>query len=71
MIASFGLEREVPAGLVAAIRAIDLEEMETAPSEAAGIKRILDGLHMSLPDDDALVAAALTLLDALSASYQQ
>lgn len=71
MIASFGLEREVPAGLVAAIRAIDLEEMETAPSEAAGIKRILDGLHVSLPDDDALVASALTLLDALSASYQQ
>jgi hypothetical protein len=71
MIASFGLEREIPAGLVAAIRAIDLEEMETAPSEAAGIKRILDGLHLSLPDDDALVASALTLLDALSASYQQ
>lgn len=71
LVASFGLEPEVPAGLVAAIRAIDLEEMEAAPGEAHGIKRMLDGLLLSLPDDELLVASALTLFDALAASYPQ
>ena len=71
VIASFGLAQEVPAGLIATLRAIDLEEMDLAPAEAAGIKRVLDGLHVTLRDDEQLVAAALPLFDALSATYKQ
>ena len=71
MITAFSLEQDVPAGLVAAIRAIDLEEMDTAPTESRGIKRILDGLLLSINDDEQLVESALVLMDALSASYQK
>lgn len=71
LIASFGLTQEVPAGLIAMLRAIDLEEMDIAPAEAVGIKRVLDGLHLTLRDDDQLVAAALPIFDALSATYKQ
>ena len=71
VIASFGLAQEVPPGLIATLRAIDLEEMDTAPVEAAGIKRVLDGLHVTLRDDEQLVAAALPLFDALSTTYKQ
>ena len=70
VIASFELAQEVPAGLVATLRAIDLEEMDTAPTEAAGLKRILDGLHVTLRDDEQLVATALPIFDALSATYK-
>ena len=70
VIASFELAQEVPAGLVATLRAIDLEEMETAPTEAAGLKRILDGLHVTLRDDEQLAATALPIFDALSATYK-
>ena len=70
VIASFGLAQEVPAGLIATLRAIDLEEMDTAPAEAAGLKRLLDGLHVTLRDDEQLVAVALPLFDALSATYK-
>ncbi|MHC1710891.1 MAG: chromate resistance protein ChrB domain-containing protein [Solidesulfovibrio sp.] len=69
MIASFGLARNVPAGLVNVIRAIDLEEVETAPVEIAGIKRLLDGLLISATNDEELTAIALTFFDALSSSY--
>ena len=71
VIASFGLAQEVPPGLIATLRAIDLEEMDTAPVEAAGIKRVLDGLHVTLRDDKQLIEAALPLFDALSATYKQ
>lgn len=70
LVASFGLAPDVPAGFVAALRAIDLEEMETAPAEAVGIKRLLDGLHLTIRDDDRLVAVALPFFDALSATYK-
>jgi len=45
--------------------------MDTAPVEAAGIKRVLDGLHVTLRDDKQLIEAALPLFDALSATYKQ
>lgn len=70
VIASFELAQEVPAGLIATLRAIDLEEMDTAPAEAAGFKRLLDGLHMTLREDEQLVAVALAIFDALSATYK-
>ncbi len=44
--------------------------METAPAEAAGLKRILDGLLATLRDDEQLVATALSIFDALSATYK-
>ncbi|MGQ0711958.1 MAG: chromate resistance protein ChrB domain-containing protein [Rhodoferax sp.] len=41
----------------------------TIPPEAAGVERVLQGLHRQYPDDDRLLAASHTVFDALSAAY--
>ena len=66
---AFSLSSLVPARMLQVLKAIDLEEMETAPDEAAGVKRMLDGLVASTPDDQARIEPGLAFFDTLRASY--
>lgn len=69
LCASFSLEANVPARLREVIRAIDLTDIEAGPSEAQGVKQVLDGMLIAQPDDAFLTDNALPLFDALLASY--
>jgi len=69
LCAAFSLEARIPARLREVIRAIDLSDIEAGPSEALGVKQVLDGMTMAQPDDMRLTDSALTLFDALLASY--
>jgi hypothetical protein len=69
MVEAFGLA--VPERFRATIRAIDLGEFEPAPAEAAGVKRLLDGLLQIHSDDQKLMDQGLALFDALHASYDE
>lgn len=71
MARAFGLGARIPAGLMAAVRAVDIGDPgeEGAPDEAAGLKRLLDGLLALCPDDETLVERALVVFDALAAAY--
>ena len=66
---AFGLAAQVPARMREVIKAIDLEELDTAPAEAPGVKRMLDGLVATHADDHARTEQALAFFDTLLASY--
>ena len=51
------------------IKAIDLEELDAAPAETPGVKRMLDGLVASHADDHVRTERALAFFDTLLASY--
>lgn len=67
--ASFGLTGVVPLRMRQVLKAIDLEELETAPAEAAGVKLMLDGLVCANPDDLMRLDQAFVFFDTLLASY--
>ncbi len=67
--AAFGLEEAIPAQMRETIRAIDLDGPQSGPAEAAGLKRLLDGLTALHACDTQLTEQALTVFDALLASY--
>lgn len=69
MALAFGLEAAIPARMRETIRAIDLDGPETGPPEAAGLKRLLDGLSAVQLDDTLLTEQAIIIFDALLASY--
>lgn len=69
LCAAFSLEANIPARLREVIRAIDLNDIEAGPSEAQGVKQVLDGLLIAQPDDMLLTETALSFFDALLASY--
>lgn len=66
---SFRLTWRIPSRFREVIRAIDLNELETGPAEAPGVKQVLDGFVQSIPDDTKLVEQSLAFFDALLASY--
>lgn len=66
---AFTLGRHVPPRMRQVLRAIDLEEMDTAPPETVGVKMMLDGLVAATPDDFLRVERALPFFDTLLASY--
>ncbi|MBI4805554.1 MAG: chromate resistance protein [Desulfovibrio sp.] len=68
---SFRLTWRIPSRFREVIRAIDLNELETGPAEAPGVKQVLDGFVHSIPGDALLVEQTLALFDALLASYSQ
>ena len=66
---AFGLDAQVPQRMRDVIKAIDLEELEAAPAETPGVKRMLDGLVASHADDHVRTEQALAFFDTLLASY--
>ena len=66
---AFGLAEQVPQRMREVIKAIDLEELDAAPAETPGIKRMLDGLVAANEDDHVRTEQALTFFDTLLASY--
>ena len=66
---AFGLAEQVPKRMRAVIKAIDLEELDAAPVETPGIKRMLDGLVAANEDDHVRTEQALAFFDTLLASY--
>ena len=67
--AAFGLADQVPQRMCEVIRAIDLEDLDAAPVETHGVKRMLDGLVAANTDDYARTEQALAFFDTLLASY--
>jgi hypothetical protein len=64
LLASFGLEPDPGLmRLAALVRYLDVGGLPVA--EAAGLEAVLAGLRAGCPDDDALLAAAVPVLDAL------
>jgi hypothetical protein len=68
---SFRLTWRIPSRFREVIRAIDLNELETGPAEALGVKQVLDGFVHSIPEDALLVEQSLAFFDALLASYSK
>ena len=66
---AFGLAEQVPQRMREVIKAIDLEELDSAPVETPGIKRMLDGLVAANDDDHVRTEQALVFFDTLLASY--
>ena len=66
---AFGLAAQVPQRMREVIKAIDLEELDTAPVETTGVKRMLDGLVAAHADDHVRTEQALVFFDTLLASY--
>ena len=66
---AFGLAAQVPPRMREVIKAIDLEELEAAPAETPGVKRMLDGLVATHDDDHVRTEQALAFFDTLLASY--
>ena len=66
---AFGLTAQVPQRMREVIKAIDLEELDAAPAETPGVKRMLDGLVASHADDHVRTERALAFFDTLLASY--
>lgn len=66
---AFGLGAEVPQRMREVIKAIDLEEQDSAPAETPGVKRMLDGLVAAHADDHVRTERALIFFDTLLASY--
>lgn len=66
---AFGLTAQVPQRMREVIKAIDLEELDAAPVETPGIKRMLDGLVAANNDDHVRSEQALSFFDTLLASY--
>ena len=63
LAASFGLRQPGLARLGALVHSLDVGGVR--PPEAAGVESVLAGLRTTLPDDDALFAAACAVLDGL------
>jgi len=66
---SFRTSDVIPARMRQVLKAIDLEELETAPAEAVGVKQMLDGLVAANPDDFARIDQAFIFFDTLLSSY--
>lgn len=66
---TFGLTDAIPLPMRRVLRAIDLEELPAGPDDAPGIKRMLDGLVASHPDDLERTNAAMAFFDTLLAAY--
>lgn len=69
LVDAFGLTAQVPQRMREVIKAIDLEELDAAPVETHGIKRMLDGLVAADNDDHVRTEQALSFFDTLLASY--
>ena len=69
LVDAFGLTAQVPQRMREVIKAIDLEELDAAPVETPGIKRMLDGLVAANTDDHVRTEQALAFFDTLLASY--
>ena len=69
LVVAFGLAAQVPQRMCEVIKAIDLEELDAAPVETHGVKRMLDGLVAANTDDYARTEQALAFFDTLLASY--
>ena len=69
LVDAFGLAAKVPPRMLQVIKAIDLEEVDAAPVETPGVKRMLDGLVTAHADDHVRTEQALALFDTLLASY--
>lgn len=69
LVEAFGLGAQVPPRMREVIKAIDLEEQDTAPVETPGVKRMLDGLVAAHADDHVRTEQALAFFDTLFASY--
>lgn len=69
LVDAFGLTAQVPQRMREVIKAIDLEELDAAPVETHGIKRMLDGLVAADNDDHVRTEQALYFFDTLLASY--
>mgnify|MGYP001601287857 CR=1 FL=1 len=69
LLASFGLESD-PAliKLAALVHCLDVGGLPVA--EAAGLEMVLGGLRASLPDDDALLAAAGGVFDGITLNFK-
>ncbi|WP_374354581.1 chromate resistance protein ChrB domain-containing protein [Chitinimonas sp.] len=68
LLASFGLDAQMPlARLGAVVHQLDVGGVPVA--EAAGVAAILNGMRLNIADDDALLAAASTVFDALAAHF--
>jgi hypothetical protein len=68
LLVTFGLDGNPALGRVGSL-VRHLENGGTPVAEAPGFEAVLAGLRAGLPDDDALLAAALPLLDALYRNY--
>ena len=69
LLASFGLESDLAlAKLGALVHCLDVGGMPVA--EAAGMEMVLGGLRASLPDDDALLAAAGGVFDGIYLNFK-
>lgn len=66
---AFALTTRIPQRMRKVIKAIDLEELDAAPVETPGIKRMLDGLVAANDDDHLRTELALAFFDTLLASY--
>ena len=69
LVVAFALADLVPQRMCEVIKAIDLEELDAAPVETHGVKRMLDGLVAANTDDYARTEQALAFFDTLLASY--
>ncbi|WP_028456590.1 chromate resistance protein ChrB domain-containing protein [Chitinilyticum litopenaei] len=67
LLASFGLAEPALQQLARIVHYLDVGG--TPPPEAAGIERVLAGLRDAIADDDALLAAASAVFDALYTSF--
>ncbi len=52
-------------GIAEIVHAIDIRDGKFAPPEAAGVERIINGLSMTLPDDDERLAVGGAIFDGL------
>jgi hypothetical protein len=69
LLASFGLE--TPALLRLGLLVHGLDAGGVLPAEAAGVETVLAGLRDAISNDDALLAAASAVFDALHASFEK
>jgi hypothetical protein len=69
LTASFGLEPPALARLGRLVHCLDVGGVQ--PPEAAGIESVLAGMRSAIADDDALLAAAGTVLDGLLSSFER
>jgi hypothetical protein len=51
--------------LAAIVHAVDLEDPEALPPDAATMQSLIDGLQLAYSDDDALLVQGMVLFDAL------
>ncbi|MBI3143747.1 MAG: chromate resistance protein [Pseudogulbenkiania sp.] len=69
LLASFGLEQAALRRLGALVHYLDTGGVQ--PVEAAGVERVLAGLHAAIPDDDQLLLAASGIFDGLLAAFEK